>query len=111
MGMPLVIDHIIPRARGGLDTAENLCASCYRCNEYKGARTHAQDPATQALVPLYNPRIQDWPTHFRWENGGLYIVGTTPTGRASVVALRLNNEYIVESRALWIAQDWHPPVD
>ena len=111
MGMPLVIDHIIPRARGGLDTAENLCASCYRCNEYKGTRTHAQDPATQALVPLYNPRIQDWPTHFRWENGGLYIVGTTPTGRASVVALRLNNEYIVESRALWIAQDWHPPVD
>jgi len=23
----------------------------------------------------------------------------------------INNEYVVEARALWIARDWHPPED
>lgn len=30
-------------------------------------------------------------------------------GRATVLALRLNNEYVVESRLLWTAYGWHPP--
>jgi len=111
IGMPLVIDHIVPRSLGGGDDLDNLCAACYRCNEYKGARTHARDPVTQTLVPLYNPREQQWAAHFRWENGGTHVIGLTPTGRATVIALRLNNEYIVESRALWIMHDWHPPED
>ncbi|MCL4832358.1 MAG: HNH endonuclease [Caldilineaceae bacterium] len=111
IAMPLVVDHVTPRSAGGDDTPDNLCAACYRCNEFKGARTHARDPLTQALVPLFNPRTQRWGAHFRWENGGIHVVGLTPTGRASVIALRLNNEYVVESRTLWIAQDWHPPHD
>lgn len=32
-------DHIVPRSRGGEDTAENLTASCARCNQSKGARS------------------------------------------------------------------------
>lgn len=111
IGMPLVVDHIFPRSLGGDDDLDNLCAACYRCNEYKGARTHARDPVTQALVPLYNPRTEEWLVHFRWENGGIHLIGLTPTGRASVIALRLNNEYVVESRGLWITHDWHPPKD
>lgn len=111
IAMPLVVDHIIPRSAGGSDETENLCASCYRCNEYKGPRTLARDPITQAIVPLYNPRTHQWREHFRWENGGMHIIGTTPTGRATVIALRLNNEYVVESRTLWIGQDWHPPME
>ena len=35
----------------------------------------------------------------------------TTTGRATAVALRLNNEYVVEARTLWIAREWHPPSD
>jgi hypothetical protein len=35
----------------------------------------------------------------------------TATGRATVRALRLNNEYVVEARALWMARQWHPPVE
>lgn len=108
-GMPLVMDHILPRSAGGDDERDNLAASCYRCNEFKGARTHAIDPATGELVSLFNPRVQVWREHFSWANGGTHIVGLTPIGRATVVALRLNNEYVVEARTLWIAQDWHPP--
>ena len=108
-GMPLVMDHISPRSAGGSDESDNLAACCYRCNEFKGARTHANDPATGELVTLFNPRIQTWREHFSWANGGTHVVGLTPTGRATVVALRLNNEYVVEARTLWIAQDWHPP--
>ena len=107
--MPLVMDHILPRSAGGDDERDNLAASCYRCNEFKGARTHAIDPATGELVSLFNPRVQVWREHFSWANGGTHIVGLTPIGRATVVALRLNNEYVVEARTLWIAQDWHPP--
>jgi 5-methylcytosine-specific restriction endonuclease McrA len=111
IGMPLVIDHVIPQVAGGGNERTNLAAACYRCNEFKGAKTHALDPATGELVPLFNPRTQLWSVHFTWAIGGSHIVGLSPTGRATVVALRLNNEYIVETRALWVAREWHPPPD
>ena len=111
IGMPLVIDHIIPKAKGGGDERENLAAACYRCNEVKGIKTENIDPATSALVPLFNPQNQIWKKHFAWANGGTHIIGLTPTGRATVLALRMNNEYLVESRRLWVAINWHPPTD
>lgn len=111
IGMPLVIDHIQPQSLGGSDERKNLAAACYRCNEFKQAKTHVPDPLTGLLVPLFNPRIQNWADHFQWVNGGTHIAGITDSGRATVIALRLNNEYVVESRALWISRDWHPPAD
>ena len=110
-GIPLVIDHIIPLSAGGDNERENLAASCYRCNEFKGAKTHGNDPVTGEIVPLFNPSRQRWSEHFIWGNGGTHIVGVTPTGRATAIALRLNNEYVVEARMLWISYDWHPPRD
>jgi len=107
--MPLVVDHILAESRGGSDDLDNLCAACYRCNEYKGPRSSGRDPVTNELVNLYNPRTQSWHEHFRWENGGTHVIGISPTGRATVIALRLNNEYAIESRALWVLYGWHPP--
>jgi len=109
MGMPLVVDHIVPRSLGGSDVADNWCAACYRCNEFKANRTHASDPATGTLVPLFHPRQQTWRDNFAWANGGTHAVGLTASGRATVIALHFNNEYVVEARALWIAWQWHPP--
>ena len=109
IGIPLVVDHILPRNSGGTDEPGNLAAACYRCNEFKGTKTHSIDSATGQLSPLFNPRSQIWDEHFAWGNGGTHIVGLTPTGRVTVAALRLNNEYVVESRALWITREWHPP--
>lgn len=109
IGMPLVVDHIVPQILEGSDELENLCACCYRCNEFKGSRTAGRDPVTNELVLFFNPRTQVWHEHFNWENGGTHIIGRTGVGRVTVLALRLNNDYVVESRALWITYDLHPP--
>jgi len=37
--LPLTIDHIIPKSRGGEDSWENMVASCLSCNNRKGNRT------------------------------------------------------------------------
>lgn len=100
MGMPLVIDHVLPLSLGGSDKPANLAAACYRCNEFKRAKTHSLDPATGELALLFHPRQQVWTEHFQRVNEGTHIAGLTPTGRATVIALRLNNEYVVESRTL-----------
>ena len=109
--MPLVVDHIVPKALGGGDNPDNLCAACYRCNEFKGIETHDLDPVNGEFVPLFNPRLHSWGEHLAWANGGTHIVGRTAIGRATVLALRLNNEYVVEARVLWIARQWHPPAE
>ena len=49
--------------------------------------------------------------HFSWENSGVLIAGLTNVGRATVIALRLNHENIVEARTFWIEVGWHPPTD
>ncbi len=108
-GMPLVIDHIIPLVVGGSSERENLAAACYRCNEFKGARTAAVDPETGEPVALFQPRQQIWIEHFYWQNGGTHIVGLTNIGRATVLALRLNNPDVVAARAIWMRWGWHPP--
>lgn len=37
-GVPLNIDHIRPRSRGGSDRVSNLCTACIPCNQAKGNR-------------------------------------------------------------------------
>lgn len=79
------------------------------CNDYKGAQTHAMDRASDELVHFFNPRTQKWSDHFFWSEDGVYIIGQTPCGRASVDAIQLNNEYVVLARKNWVRVGWHPP--
>jgi 5-methylcytosine-specific restriction endonuclease McrA len=37
--VPLTIDHVVPKSKGGDDTWENLVAACIHCNNKKGDRT------------------------------------------------------------------------
>ena len=37
-GVPLNLDHIVPRARGGSNRVSNLACACIDCNKDKGAR-------------------------------------------------------------------------
>jgi len=37
--VPLTIDHVIPKSKGGDDTWENLVAACVKCNNKKGDRS------------------------------------------------------------------------
>lgn len=107
----LEIEHIIPRAQGGSDDESNLWLSCSLCNRYKGDQTTGVDPVSGITVALFNPRTQVWAEHFRWSVDGTRIIGRTPVGRATVEALRLNNEVAVEVRRNWVLAGWHPPVD
>lgn len=107
----LEIEHLVARAQGGTDDEANLWLSCSLCNRYKGAQGSGRDPSTGKSVPLFNPRTQNWIEHFHWSADGAYILGLTPTGRATVESLKLNNELAVEVRRNWVLAGWHPPAE
>ncbi len=90
-GIPLTIEHIIPVAKGGSNSLDNLWLACRPCNEHKGIQTHTTDLITHERVPLYNPRTQLWPKHFAWGDDATEMVGLTPVGRATIIALRLKS--------------------
>jgi hypothetical protein len=107
----LEIEHIMPKSAGGLDEEDNLWLACRPCNSYKGTQFQARDPMTKRNVKLFNPRKQKWSRHFEWINNGTHILGITATGRATVLALQLNNSYSVIVRKAWVSVGWHPPVE
>jgi hypothetical protein len=111
VGIPMLVDHIISLAVGGTSTLANLCLSCYRCNEFKNAAITGVDPLTGKAVALFHPRQQKWSQHFAWSDNGLQIIGRTPAARATIVRLRLNNDWLVRARQLWILAGIHPPME
>lgn len=103
------IDHVVPVSKGGLTEFENLCFACRNCNEFKGGATDAIDPLNGERTPLFHPRCHRWGEHFVWDDSGTRIIGITAVGRATVIALSMNNEVIVDSRRRWVSVGWHPP--
>ena len=63
------------------------------------------------VVPLFNPRTQQWSEHFVWSADKTTIQGITPTGRATVMVLRMNRTVIVLARQRWVSVGWHPPAE
>ncbi|MEZ4862811.1 MAG: HNH endonuclease signature motif containing protein [Caldilineaceae bacterium] len=110
-GAQLHIEHILPVASGGTSDENNLWVACAWCNGFKGVQVGALDPESGKEVSLFNPRSQRWAEHFRWSGDGTTIIGLTATGRATVIALQLNNEYILPARRHWVSAGWHPPND
>lgn len=90
------IEHIMARQHGGDDNLSNLALACPDCNAYKGPNLTSIDPESGQVVPLFNPRQQTWSVHFSLQ--GPLIFGKTPTGRATVKLLRMNEEAQVEMR-------------
>ena len=103
------VDHVIPLAQGGADTSDNLALACFHCNRRKSDRLTAVDPLSGEEVPLFNPRRDVWGEHFIWSADGLSIIGLTPTGRATVVALALNRPWAIDIRAADRTVGRHPP--
>ena len=89
----LEIEHIIPKSKGGSNDQQNLWLACRPCNLYKSD----------------NPRTQQWREHFSWADDGIYILGLTSCGRATVKALQMNNPCMVTVRHAWVSVGWHPP--
>jgi hypothetical protein len=105
------IDHYIPEARGGTSEEENLWLACPMCNSHKSDRIDAIDPETEVTVPIFNPRREQWDSHFEWVEGGTVIRGKTPVGRATVAVLQMNHPDVLAARRLWVEVGWHPPDD
>jgi hypothetical protein len=74
-------------------------------------QTEGFDTESETMVPLFNPRWDDWYEHFSWTPDGLRILGLTPSGRATIEALQMNNAFVLNARQLWVASGWHPPTE
>ena len=109
MGVSLTIDHIIPQSLGGATELHNLCLACWDCNLIKSDRTTGINTQTGIQVRLFNPNQQKWSDHFRWSEDGSHMIGVTPVGQATIIALKLNRTQLVEARRYWIKAGWHPP--
>lgn len=107
--VPFVIEHIIPQVKGGTDVLSNLAFSCHGCNGSKYDKTTALDPITNEVVSLYHPRRDDWKSHFIWSEDATRINGITPTGRATIIALHLNREELINFRSVLVLFGNHPP--
>jgi hypothetical protein len=102
------VEHIVPRSKGGTTSLENLALSCQGCNNHKYSHVEARDPISGQTVPLYHPRQQRWLDHFAWNDDYTLIIGISPIGRATVAALRLNREGVVNLRRVLYALGEHP---
>jgi hypothetical protein len=111
VGTPMEVDHILPEADGGLTEEDNLWLACSLCNDHKNDRIAALDPQTGEVVRLFDPRRQVWAEHFCWAAEGDRVLGLTPAGRATVLALHMNRASLVRARQLWVSVGWHPPMD
>lgn len=105
----LEVEHLLATANSGTDEEDNLWLACRLCNGYKGVQMEAVDPKSKKKVSIFNPRIQNWNEHFTWNVEK--IVGKTPCGRATEIALKLNNEIILPVRKKWVLAGWFPPED
>jgi hypothetical protein len=92
------VEHIISRQHGGVDSEENRCWSCHRCNFHKGPNLSGRDGLTGNIVRLFDPRRQLWRRHFKWQ--GAVLVGRTQIGRATIAVLNINDPQRVELRRL-----------
>ena len=62
-------DHIIAKKHGGETSLENLALACFDCNRFKGSDIASLDPRSGELVPLFNPRTDEWQIHFSVDGG------------------------------------------
>ena len=97
------IDHVIAQKHGGETVADNLAFACAQCNRFKGSNVAAVDPQTGEIVPLFNPRTEQWHEHFQLD--GPIIVPLTVNGRATERVLNLNQiDRVLLRRELLVAQ-------
>jgi hypothetical protein len=53
--------------------------------------------------------MDNWHEHFAWNTDQLYLIGLTPTGRATISELDLNREGVIRLRFLLLLNREHPP--
>src|SRR5437764_814565 len=91
--LPFQIDHVVAQQHGGKTESGNLALTCLSCNQRKGPNVAGFHGQARKLVPLFNPRPQNWARHFRWD--GPVLVGRPRIGRVTAAVLGINRpEYV-----------------
>ena len=103
------IDHVIPLTQGGNDNLDNLALACFHCNRRKGNIVLIKDSTSGEEIPLFNPRTERWQDHFIWSADGRIIIGLTAVGKATIAALDLNRERVIDIRQADFVLRRHPP--
>ena len=93
---PFQIDHVIAKKHHGTDEFDNLALSCFHCNVRKGPNIAGMDLDSGELTRLFNPRGDNWRSHFRWD--GFHLVGLTAIGRTTIHVLGINEAQHVSAR-------------
>lgn len=81
----LTYDHVVPRAKGGKTSWDNIVTCCYPCNYKKGSRTPAEArmvlrsaPVQPAWVPAVTIRVSNRSVPEAWQDY-LYWTGEIET--------------------------------
>ena len=100
--LSLEVEHIVPVARGGEDTAANWALACRACNLNKATHISGRDPVSDAVVRIFHPREDRWEDHFQVAPESGELVGQTQIGTATVMRLGLNSSTQVAARRQWM---------
>ena len=95
-GATFHLEHIIPRILGGSSELSNLALACPSCNLHKADRTSGANPSNGEVIPFFNPRQDNWDTHFDWDD--VTLIAKTEIGRVTIKALDLNHERRIRIR-------------
>ena len=98
---PFEVEHIIPTSLGGKNLETNIALACRSCNQFKGVYIEYPDPGTDLRIRLFNPRQDEWQTHFVFDLVTTEIVGRTAIGRATIACLKMNNGLQLKARKKW----------
>ncbi len=93
-----------------LARAGGRCAYCRSAEALLGVTfevDHIVPQAAAGETTINNLCLSD---HFAWSDDEATLVGQTPTGRATITALRMNRPVLVQMRRYWVALGLHPPV-
>ncbi len=94
--IPLEVEHIIPKSRGGSNRVSNLTVSCRKCNQKKGSRTgeefgypHLQKEAKKPLKETAFMNSTRWALYNMLANTG-YTVDCGSGGRTKKQRIERN---------------------
>lgn len=107
----LEIEHIRPKSKGGASEKENLCLACRHCNLHKSSKIFGFDVISGKRAKLFNPNKQKWSIHFIWNESKNLIIGKTACGRATIYALKMNDDLQTTARKIWKLTGLFPPKD
>ncbi len=103
--LPFHVEHVIAKQHGGTDDFEGLCWACAECNWAKGPNVAGISEGK--IYPLFNPRMQNWNRHFRWDL--TLLTGKTKIGTVTVQVLNINGIARVMLRENLLFEGRFPP--